>query len=91
MHARFAHRDAIRVLKELERYRPFFIEDPVSPEANDYFRQIRAATTIPIAMGELFNSPHEWVPLIKERLIDFIRVHLSETGGFTPARKIATP
>ena len=90
MHERVEPRDAIRVLKELERYRPYFIEDPVSPEANDYFRQIRAATTIPIAMGELFNSPHEWVPLIKERLIDFIRVHLSQTGGFTPARKIAT-
>jgi mannonate dehydratase len=89
MHERVEPRDAIRVLKEVERYRPFFIEDPISPEANDYFRQMRAATTVPIAMGELFNSPHEWTPLIKDRLIDFIRVHLSQTGGFTPARKIA--
>jgi mannonate dehydratase len=90
VHERVEPRDAIRLLKELERYRPFFIEDPVAPEANDYFRQIRAATTVPIAMGELFNSPHEWVPLIKERLIDFIRVHLSQTGGLSVARKIAT-
>ena len=90
VHERVEPRDAIRLLKELERFRPFFIEDPVAPEANDYFRQIRAATTVPIAMGELFNSPHEWVPLIKERLIDFIRVHLSQTGGFSVARKIAT-
>jgi len=89
MHERVEPRDAIRLLKELERYRPYFIEDPISPESNDYFRQIRAATTVPIAMGELFNSPHEWVPLIKDRLIDFIRVHLSQTGGFTVARKIA--
>ena len=89
MHERVEPRDAIRVLKELERHRPYFIEDPISPEANDYFRQIRAATIVPIAMGELFNSPHEWVPLIKDRLIDFIRVHLSQAGGFTPARKIA--
>lgn len=90
MHERVEPRDAIRLLKELERYRPYFIEDPLAPEANDYFRQMRAATTVPIAMGELFNSPHEWVPLIRERLIDFIRVHLSQTGGFTVARKIAT-
>jgi mannonate dehydratase len=89
MHERVEPRDAIRLLKELERYRPYFIEDPVAPEANDFFRQMRAATTVPIAMGELFNSPHEWVPLIKDRLIDFIRVHLSQTGGFTVARKIA--
>jgi mannonate dehydratase len=89
VHERVEPRDAIRLLKELERYRPFFIEDPIAPEANDYFRQIRTATTVPIAMGELFNSPHEWAPLIKERLIDFIRVHLSQTGGFSVARKIA--
>ena len=32
-------------------------------------------------MGELFNSPHEWVPLIKDRLIDFLRIHLTQAGG----------
>lgn len=40
-------------------------------------------------MGELFNSPHEWQPLITEQLIDYIRVHVSQAGGFSPARKIA--
>jgi mannonate dehydratase len=89
IHERIEPRDAMRLLKEVEPFRPYFMEDPVAPESNDYFRQIRAATTVPIAMGELFNSPHEWVPLIKERLIDFIRVHISQTGGFTVARKIA--
>jgi len=89
IHERVEPIDAINLCKELERFRPFFIEDPFSPEAIGYFRTLRQQCSTPIAMGELFNSPHEWVGLISERLIDFIRVHLSQTGGLTPARKIA--
>lgn len=40
-------------------------------------------------MGELFTSPREYVPLISERLIDFVRNRVSQTGGITQARKVA--
>ncbi len=89
VHERVEPIDAINLCKELERYHPFFIEDPLPPEANGYFRSLRQQCSTPIAMGELFNNPHEWVNLISERLIDFIRVHISQVGGLTPARKIA--
>ena len=89
IHERVEPIDAINLCKELEHYRPFFIEDPFPPEANGYFRMLRQQTAVPIAMGELFNNPHEWVGLISERLIDFIRVHISQVGGLTVARKIA--
>lgn len=90
VHERIAPIEAVNLLKELERYRPFFIEDPLAPEDNGYFPMLRQHSSVPIAMGELFNSPHEWVPLISQRLIDFVRVHLSQAGGFSPARKVAT-
>lgn len=90
IHERVEPIEAINLCKELERYRPFFIEDPFAPEAIGYFRTLRQQTSVPIAMGELFNSPHEWVGLISERLIDFIRVHISQVGGLSVARKIAT-
>lgn len=89
VHERIEPIEAIGLVKELEKYRPFFIEDPLAPEQNGYFKQLRQQTACPIAMGELFNNPHEWVNLISERLIDFIRVHLSQIGGLTPARKLA--
>jgi mannonate dehydratase len=89
IHERVEPIEAIALCKELERFRPFFIEDPFSPEAIGYFRMLRQQTAVPIAMGELFNSPHEWVGLISERLIDFIRVHISQVGGLTVARKMA--
>src|SRR5690606_8559408 len=66
-----------------------FLEDPVAPEQIGWFRHIRTQCTTSIAMGELFNSPHEFVPLISERLIDFIRIHISQIGGLSPARKVA--
>ncbi|HEV8542949.1 MAG TPA: enolase C-terminal domain-like protein [Verrucomicrobiae bacterium] len=89
VHERITPNEAANMLRELEKYRPFFIEDPLAPEDNGYFSFLRQHTTVPIAMGELFNSPHEWTPLITGRLIDFIRVHITQSGGLTPARKIA--
>ena len=56
----------------------FYLEDVLSPEDIDYFRQIRQQCATSLAMGELFNNPHEWRPLIAERLIDYIRCHLSQ-------------
>jgi len=89
MHERLTPNEAVNFCKAAEPLRMFFLEDPLSPEDNAYFRQIRQNCATPIAMGELFNSPHEWSPLITERLIDYIRCHVSQVGGFSPARKIA--
>lgn len=88
-HERISNAQAMWLCKRLEEYRPFFLEDPVSPEQIGYFRHIRQQCTTSIAMGELFNSPHEYVGLIAERLIDFIRIHVSQIGGVTPAKKVA--
>ncbi|HUA82695.1 MAG TPA: enolase C-terminal domain-like protein [Bryobacteraceae bacterium] len=89
VHERLSPNQAVQFCKEAEQFHLFFIEDPLSPEDIAYFRQIRENCASPIAMGELFNSPHEWQPLIAERLIDYIRCHVSQVGGFSPARKIA--
>lgn len=89
IHERLIPIEAIRLAKQLEDYRLFFLEDPLPPEQNDWFKLLRQQCTTPIAMGELFNNPHEWIPLITNHLIDFIRVHISQIGGLTPARKLA--
>jgi mannonate dehydratase len=89
IHERIAPIDAIRMAKALEPYRLFFLEDPLAPDQIEWFRRLREQSTTPIAMGELHNNPVEWRALIVEQLIDFIRAHISQLGGLTPARKLA--
>jgi mannonate dehydratase len=89
IHEHLAPIEAIRVAKQLEPYRLFFLEDPLPPEQNMWFQMLRQQVTTPIAMGEVFNNPREWMPLITNHLIDFIRVHTSHIGGLTPAKKLA--
>ena len=84
VHEHLRPHNAVTLAKLLEPFRLYFVEDILPPEQIAYFRHIKTQCTTPQAMGELFNSPHEWNPLISERLIDFIRVHVSQAGGLTP-------
>jgi mannonate dehydratase len=89
VHERVTPNQAVQLAKAVESFRLYFLEDVLSPEDIAYFRLIRQQCATPLAMGELFNSPHEWTPLISERLIDYMRMHVTQMGGFTPARKVA--
>jgi mannonate dehydratase len=90
VHSLFDTTRALQFCKDSEELKPWYwIEDPISVDAQMYLRIIRQHTTTPLAFGELWNNPAEWRPLIEERLIDYIRHHVSHVGGFTAARKIA--
>jgi mannonate dehydratase len=81
--------DVINMIKQLEPYHPYFLEDPFSPENMEWFKQLRATTSVPIAMGELFNNINEFKLPMVNQYFDFIRVHVSQIGGISPAMKIA--
>lgn len=89
IHERLHPIDAIKFAKDVEAYRLFFLEDALAPEDIGWFKMMRQQCATPLAMGELFNNPHEWQGLITERLIDFVRMHISQMGGITPARNVA--
>jgi mannonate dehydratase len=89
VHERLSPVEAARLARELEPYHLFFLEDPLRPEHKESFRLLRNHTTTPIAMGELFHTKWECLPLITEQLIDYIRCDLGHIGGLTEAKKIA--
>lgn len=81
--------DSINMIKQLEQYRPFFLEDPFSPENMEWFKLLRQTTSVPIAMGELFNNINEFKMPMVNQWFDYIRIHVSQIGGITPAMKVA--
>lgn len=89
VHERVSPAQAMQLAKALEPFRLFFLEDALAPEDVEWFERIRENTTTPLAMGELFVNRHEWLPLVSNRWIDFIRCHISAIGGLSMARKVA--
>jgi len=89
VHERLSPIDTVKFARDVEPYNLFFLEDSLAPEDIEWFRHIRQLCATPIAMGELFNNPREWRLLIEERLIDFLRMHVSQMGGITAARNAA--
>jgi mannonate dehydratase len=75
--------------KALEPFRMFWLEEAFGSEDIAWHEQLRAVSTTPIAIGEVFVSQHEWVPLVSRRLMDFMRMHISACGGMSHARKAA--
>jgi mannonate dehydratase len=89
VHEHLKPTNAVMLAKLLEPYRLFFLEDVLPPEQIAWYRHIRQQCTTPQAVGELFMNVQEWLPLISERLIDYIRCRVSKVGGITQAQKIA--
>ncbi|WP_442678274.1 D-mannonate dehydratase ManD [Sphingomonas sp. ASY06-1R] len=88
-HHRLTPIEAGRLGKDLEPYRPFWLEDATPAENQDAFRLIRQHTTTPLAVGEIFNSIWDCKGLIENQLIDYIRATVVHAGGITHLRRIA--
>ncbi|MFW3615675.1 D-mannonate dehydratase ManD [Billgrantia antri] len=89
VHHRLTPIKAARLGKAVEPYHLFWLEDCVQAENQESFRLIRQHTTTPLAVGEVFNSIHDYRELLENQWIDYIRTPLSHGGGITHVRRIA--
>jgi mannonate dehydratase len=90
VHSHLSGINAVEFCRRMQPYQMFFIEDVLPPEQLAWYRQIRQVCATPQAVGEVFAHPYEYIPLVTERLIDFVRCRVAAIGGITQARKIAT-
>ncbi len=88
VHHRLTPREAAEFAKEVEPVRLFWLEDPTPAEDQEALRLLRQHSTVPIAIGEVFNSIWDCNKLIENELIDFIRVAVTYAGGITHTKRI---
>ena len=88
VHERIHPTEAVSFVKEMEPFRLFFLEDVVPNEQLEWLDRIRQVSAQPLSQGELFNNPMEFKRLVENRSIDYMRCHLSQIGGITPARRL---
>jgi len=88
VHHRLRPREAAEFAKQVEPVGLYWLEDPTPADDQKALRLIRQHSTVPIAIGEVFNSVWDCKQLIEEELIDFIRVSVTYAGGITPVKRI---
>ncbi|MGI2297342.1 galactonate dehydratase [Paenibacillus sp. GXUN7292] len=88
-HGRVHKGMAKALIKELEPFKPMFIEEPVLPENNEALKQLSQISSIPIATGERMYTRWGFKQLLAEGTADIIQPDLSHAGGIWEVRKIA--
>ncbi|MEW5976961.1 MAG: mandelate racemase/muconate lactonizing enzyme family protein [Acidobacteriota bacterium] len=89
-HTRLDLAEAVRLSRDLEELRPFFVEDLVRSENPAVYRTLRQQVRVPIAVGEQFGDRWDLNELVEQHLIDYSRVTIPNAGGLTEFLKIAT-
>jgi galactonate dehydratase len=89
-HGRVAGPMAKPLLRELEQFRPLFVEEPVLAEQSEQYRRLADATTIPLAAGERMYSRFDFKRVFEGGGLSIVQPDLSHAGGITECVKIAS-
>jgi len=89
MHGRFTPAVAVSIARDLERFDPSWIEEPVPPENAKALAKVTAKTTIPVAGGERLHTRYDYREVFELQAIDIIQPDLTHSGGILEVRKLA--
>ncbi|MFO1540446.1 MAG: mandelate racemase/muconate lactonizing enzyme family protein [Chloroflexota bacterium] len=89
LHGLWSVKGAVTLLRELETIRPWWVEDPIRPDAPEAYRMLRERTSVPIAAGETLTGRRGFKPLLDAGALDVAIVDVGWTGGISEAVKVA--
>ncbi|MYS81075.1 mandelate racemase/muconate lactonizing enzyme family protein [Embleya scabrispora] len=89
LHGLWSRRAAVEICRALEPYRPFWVEDPIRPDAVESIGALSHEVGVPIATGETAVGRRGFLPLLQHGRIAYATVDVQWTGGLTEARKVA--
>jgi galactonate dehydratase len=88
LHRNMAPGDSIALIRELEQFRPLFVEDPIAPDSVLSFGEVAAKTRVPMAAGERNLTIWEFREYVEQAGIHHIRPDVGIAGGITHVKKI---
>jgi galactonate dehydratase len=89
MHGRFSPAVALRLARQLERFEPEWIEEPVPPENLKALALVSRGTTIPVATGERIHTRYDYRELFERQAAAIIQPDITHLGGILETRKLA--
>ncbi len=89
-HGNYNVATAVRCIRALEPYNITWFEEPVPPEGYEALRQVREQTTVDLCVGERLFTRWDFLPVLQNRLANYIMPDVCWTGGISELKKIAT-
>ena len=89
MHGRFNPATAVEIARELEPFKPSWIEEPVPPENLAALKKVAEKVTIPVATGERIHTRYDYRPLFELQAADIIQPDITHFGGLLETKKLA--
>ncbi|MBE6572269.1 MAG: galactonate dehydratase [Ruminococcaceae bacterium] len=88
-HGRFNIPTAVKIAKEMEQFKPMFLEEPVPPDNLDALLEVKMRSNIPISAGERLYTRWDYKPMFDKMAADYIQPDISHAGGIMELKKIA--
>ena len=89
MHRRLAPMHAVRIAHEIERYRPFWYEEPILAENIPALASVRQKINIPVVTGEELYTKFEFREVFEKQAADILNPDVCNVGGILELKEIA--